>query len=382
MERISSFSNLLRGSLAMAMVAALTATPVQAQPDCDLSYTVNSGCIDDNDGWASVSNIMGGTTPWTISWSTGASTAYVSGLTNGTYSVTVSDAGGCSVTQMVMIDCDFNKDDCQFRTQTPGGWGAPPNGNNPGAYLHANFASCFPNGLTIGCTNTLSLTSAQAITDFLPSGGSPKALPAGSLTDPGNSYNNVLAGQLVAATLSVGFDQCDPNFGQSTGNLSDGVIAYGTFMGWTVQELLDEANSFIGGCGSTYSKGQLNAALTLLNENYTDGNIDNGFVECDGKKDDPEPKSLMTRANDVVSVFPNPASDVVTVDLSSAMTGQATISVVDVTGRQVIAPASLMLEEGDVRRTTLDVGALTTGTYLIMVQREGRTTVETFQVTR
>src|SRR5215510_9913562 len=39
----------------------------------------------------------------------------------------------------------------QFRTQTQGGWGAPPAGNNPGAYLHAHFATAFPTGLTIGC---------------------------------------------------------------------------------------------------------------------------------------------------------------------------------------------------------------------------------------
>ena len=39
-----------------------------------------------------------------------------------------------------------------------------------------------------------------------------------------------------------------------------------------------------------YSAAQLNAGLTLLNENYTDGTTDNGYVECDGKKDDPDPK--------------------------------------------------------------------------------------------
>src|SRR4030095_10616905 len=42
--------------------------------------------------------------------------------------------------------------DCgELRTVTPGGWGSKPHGNNPGKYLHDNFAAAFPNGVTIGC---------------------------------------------------------------------------------------------------------------------------------------------------------------------------------------------------------------------------------------
>ena len=48
----------------------------------------------------------------------------------------------------LVVSCE---EDCEFRTQTQGGWGAPPNGNNPAKYLQNNFVSCFPNGVTIGC---------------------------------------------------------------------------------------------------------------------------------------------------------------------------------------------------------------------------------------
>src|SRR5688572_32802239 len=59
-----------------------------------------------------------------------------------------------------------------LRTQTPGGWGSTPRGNNPGSYLHANFDDAFPGGLTIGCENggSITVTSAQAITNLLPTG--------------------------------------------------------------------------------------------------------------------------------------------------------------------------------------------------------------------
>ncbi|CAN5583988.1 hypothetical protein BH10BAC2_BH10BAC2_11050 [soil metagenome] len=168
-----------------------------------------------------------------------------------------------------------------FRTQTQGGWGAKPNGNNPGVYLHANFAAAFPGSLTIGCgSNKLTLTSAQAVTDFLPSGSTPSLLPAGSMVDPGGSYSNVLAGQLVTAILNAGFDANDPNFSSnaiSTGNL---VIVSGTFAGLTINQLIDAANNVIGGCSTAYSTSDLNEALTSFNENYDNGATDNGYTTC------------------------------------------------------------------------------------------------------
>ncbi|MEL7423596.1 MAG: SdrD B-like domain-containing protein, partial [Bacteroidota bacterium] len=46
----------------------------------------------------------GGTAPFTFLWSTGATSSSVSGLVEGVYSVTVTDANGCSSTQSIMID--------------------------------------------------------------------------------------------------------------------------------------------------------------------------------------------------------------------------------------------------------------------------------------
>ncbi|MEZ4798253.1 MAG: hypothetical protein R2809_00455 [Flavobacteriales bacterium] len=174
------------------------------------------------------------------------------------------------------MDCNING----FRTQTQGGWGANPNGNNPAVYLYANFDSAFPNGLTIGCNNTLTLTSAPAITAFLPSGSTPSALPAGSMTNPGGTYHNVLAGQLVAATLNATFDAYDSSFGSSDSQSQDLIIASGTFQGMTVSELLQIANETIGGCNTSYSFSQVNAALTAFNENFDNGNQNNGFLDC------------------------------------------------------------------------------------------------------
>jgi hypothetical protein len=88
----------------------------------------------------------------------------------------------------------------------------------------------------------IKLTTAQAVTDFLPSGSTARALSAGTLTNPGSSYSNVLAGQVAALSLSVGFDNAIPSFGSSSQLLKDLFIQSGVFTGWSVQRLLDEAN--------------------------------------------------------------------------------------------------------------------------------------------
>jgi hypothetical protein len=156
-----------------------------------------------------------------------------------------------------------------LHTQTQGGWGAVPNGNNPGTYLHANFEAAFPNDLVVGCTYTLTFTTAQAITNFLPQGGKPAALTA-SYTDPGD-LKNVLAGQVVALKLNVTFDAYDEDFSESTADLGDAVVTTGTFAGWTVYEVLAEAERALGGCGSQYTLSQLNEAVSAINESWVDG---------------------------------------------------------------------------------------------------------------
>lgn len=174
-------------------------------------------------------------------------------------------------------DCDT------LRTQTPGGWGAEPNGNNPGSFLHANFASTFPTGLQVGCYPAnyyINLTTAQAITDLLPTGGEAKALTANA-TNPA-SIKNVLVGHVVALTLSTAFDAKFADFGQGGVVLGDMVIGSGKFKDWTVSAFLAEANKVLGGCSIAYTAKDVLDVATLINENYVDGKVDKGYLVCPG----------------------------------------------------------------------------------------------------
>ncbi|MBL7901284.1 MAG: SprB repeat-containing protein, partial [Bacteroidia bacterium] len=176
--------------------------------------------------------------------------------------------------------CDEPEPDpCDGNTFTQGAWGA--GNNNPAStYLNSYFSTYFPNGLTIGCgSRQLKLTSAAAVFAFLPSGSTPAILPTGTLTNPGGAYSNVLAGQLVALTLNMGFDANNAGFSPSAHSLANYTITSGTFSGMSVSAFLNLANSIIGGCSSQYSYSQLNTAATAINENY-DNNSSNGFLVC------------------------------------------------------------------------------------------------------
>lgn len=175
-----------------------------------------------------------------------------------------------------------------LRTQTQGGWGSTPSGNNPGTYLHANFQAAFAEGLTVGCYPNnfyVKLTSAQAVTNLLPAGGKAAVLTS-SPVDPA-SLNNVLVGQLVALKLSVTFDAYDANFGGSSVALGNMIISSGTFEGYTVKQFLNTAELVLGGCSTEFTPQQINETASSINQNFVDGKTNNGFLVCpeDGGND-------------------------------------------------------------------------------------------------
>ena len=62
-------------------------------------------CTDGDDGTATI-NIFDGVAPFVIGWSNGESTLSISGLSGGTYTATVVDSNGCTLSQSVTINCN------------------------------------------------------------------------------------------------------------------------------------------------------------------------------------------------------------------------------------------------------------------------------------
>jgi hypothetical protein len=317
-----------------------------------------------------ITNTTGGVPPYTYDWFTNPHqhTSSITNLAAGSYFVIVTDVNGCSD----YTSCDILPQTCAGRTQTMGGWGAPPNGNNPAAYMYAKFAYAFPQGAVIGCTNKVKLTSPVAVNNFLPSSGTPAVLPSGTSTNPGAAISNTLAGQAMALTLTLGFDTYDPNFNPSNIFLGNQVINGGAFNGMTVSQLLAEANKRLGGCTTSYTISQLNTALTAVNQNYDNGTVNNGYLNCPYQQ-----KFASGTVSDVFSytVHPNPAFDNATVTVVSATDDQVSLDIYNMVGKKVAQVANRPVHGQEETRFNLNTSDLADGIYVININ----TSVKTYQ---
>ncbi len=325
-------------------------------------------CMSSNSPASISSSPSGGTMPYSYNWSPGGyTTQNINVSSTGTYTLIVTDAHQCTATTScsVIISCQG------FRTQTQGGWGAEPHGKNPGSYLTTNFSAAFPapNYLTVGCAtgNKLKLTNARAVTDFLPSGSTPRALPAGTLVNPGGSYSNVFAGQVVTLTISVGFDLYYANFSPATTHLQDLIIASGTFAGWSVKNVLIEANKKLGGCYSAYSFSTLNDVVSKINENFDDGVKDNHFLVCPQlARTSSSPLTDQFETDElVIKTYPNPFTSTTTIEFAKLdKDAKVTLEVYNMTGTLVAKLFDENVISGNQYTVTFDGSDLPSGIYI------------------
>jgi len=179
------------------------------------------------------------------------------------------------------INCapDTRTTNCEPRTfcsYTPGGWGAPPRGNNPGMLLKNNFGSLYPNGVEIGIPGAAGFsaifTSASAIEIFLPNGGTPGALTSDLLNPVSSSAAGVFAQHVLALKLNVDFSAAGiTGSGSPLGNLvlND---ASSTLNGKTINQILAIAQTLLGG-GSV-------AGVSIGTVSSLVDSINNGFDNC------------------------------------------------------------------------------------------------------
>jgi hypothetical protein len=198
----------------------------------------NISCNGYNDG--SISNaVSGGTQPYTYSWSNGSTTQDVGTLTAGSYSVTVTDANGCSTTASLTLTEPAVLANTLTASVYAGGYNISCNGYNDGSISNSvsggtqPYAYNWSNGSTTQDVGTLTAGSySVTITD---ANGCTK-ISSITLTQP-----NLLTNTLTSPVLNGGFNlTCN---GGSNGSVSNAVIggtqpyAYSWSNGSTTQNI-------------------------------------------------------------------------------------------------------------------------------------------------
>ncbi len=135
-----------------------------------INVATNVSCNGGNNGALDIS-VTGGTLLYTYLWNTGALTQDISGLTAGTYTVTVTDANFCVgtqsfvVTQPLVVGGSGVVSDVSCNGGNNGSVNLTPSGGTPGyTYLWSNGStSQDPTGLSAG-TYTVTITDANSCT--------------------------------------------------------------------------------------------------------------------------------------------------------------------------------------------------------------------------
>ena len=115
--------------------------------------------------------VSGGTAPYAYLWSNGATTQNLSGIPAGTYSVTVTDAGGCTGTgtatllapAVLRANVAVTRPSC-FGGATGGAAAAPSGGTAPYSYLWSNGATTAALNNVAGGTYSVIITDAHGCT--------------------------------------------------------------------------------------------------------------------------------------------------------------------------------------------------------------------------
>lgn len=213
-QTTDTISNITAGTYTVVITDANGCTTSQSvvitQPASALTLNAvvsnHVSCFGSNSG-AGAANVSGGTAPYTYNWSNGATSANISGLATGTYTVTVTDANGCVVSGSITINGPSNALSASagvlshvncFGGATGSASATPGGGTSPYTYAWSNGAttatvsnlSAGTYSVTItdvnGCTATASVTinqptsgisvSTNSITDVNCFGGSDGAV--------------------------------------------------------------------------------------------------------------------------------------------------------------------------------------------------------------
>ncbi|RMG82660.1 MAG: T9SS C-terminal target domain-containing protein [Bacteroidetes bacterium] len=166
----------------------------------------DASCAGNNDG-SVITNVTGGTTPYSYSWSNGATTQNITGLIAGTYSVTVTDYNGCTASASDVVS------DPAFLSALTTATGVSCAGNKDGSVI-TNVTG----GTTPYSYNWSNGATTQNITGL--NGGTYSV----TVTDNNGCLTSATSVVSVPSAISVSLSPSNPTCGNSDGSIYAGVI--------------------------------------------------------------------------------------------------------------------------------------------------------------
>ena len=346
----------------------LTQTAISQPAPIVLNITATDATsVGNNDGTATATLVSGGFAPFSYLWSSGGTLSLETGLYAGLYVVTVTDNKGC--TSLSNVDVNQPLSICDSFTT-----GHAITYYNPGAgskvlsdYLDVNFATVFYSNLVVGCPGgfTIMLTSAADVKAFLPSTGTTKALTQSYVNPLDTDINNALAAQTVTLALNIAFDLADPAFApSSTVNFRDLIVTEaGPFYGYTVQQVFDEGNSVLGGCGGINTPAQIRTIMTVINSSWNLGLPTNVGVSCPSNGLSKFENGIATTDELHLNAYPNPTRGELNLSYYAVNAEPVTVTIFNVVGEQVFSEKRNAAVGENVDHYRLD--KLTKGVYSV-----------------
>jgi len=364
-------------------------------------------------------NIQWNVTPasWVITLGQGTPTIkYTAGPggTTATFTVTVTNSYGCSSTCTVSYGSRC-EEHCGYTQGFYSGTGKICDGTKTALQaINAALTSGgnLVNGLT-GRSVTILTTEGGCLNGKMPGGTAPANLPAGtSITCAGltgtwlnsGKIKNVLLGQTIALGLNVRNDaslgsmaitgtyvttykasSCTNGVAvgsnRTVRNIPQSVLnCLATNGNNTVQGLLNLANQTLAGTGPCASNiSDVNAAVDAINNAFDACRILGGFGNSSAglREMDFEETVLGADASNLeLAVFPNPTSTQSEVLFRSSVSGQAELSLFDMSGQKVASLYNGVAEAGEPLGALIDVNNLQSGIYLLNLTVDGQSTFQ------
>lgn len=392
----------------------------------------NVGCNGGSNGMADVANVNGGTSPYTYSWTPlGGSNALASGLSAGTYTVTVKDSNGCSGTSSVLVtqpavlvvdSVSFTGAPCNSNYGTATAYTG--GGTRPYAYVWT------PSGATTVTATGLSAgTYSVAVTDRNGCTASESVTititgPAATIMKVNDSCFGESNGSAIVTNVRGGVSPYTYNWTPSGGtNATATGLSAGTYTltikdnagcSGTMQVIINQPPPITLVVDTTTDTGTCNGSASIMvtggipplvytwsvhkTTTITSPNTANTDSLCAGKYllcvtdgrgcsvcDSVTIPGLFAGVNELKSsdfsflLYPDPVKSQLTIQYSGLNSQNCKLEVFDMLGRQVLQQNNVFITPG--QSTLLDVSALIPGEYMLRISNTGFSHLQPFVVT-